>query len=68
MKSFSQLLVERIQAYFKRKYSMDISDETAEEYLHSLGGMFAVFAESESPPSPRPAGDADSSRLDNHLT
>jgi len=47
MKSFSDLLVERIQKYFKRKYGLDISDETANEYLFTLGGMFAVFAESE---------------------
>jgi len=55
MKSFSELLVERIQKYFKRIYSLDISDETANEYLHTLGGMFAVFAESEGcqpPPDP----------------
>jgi len=26
---------------------LDISDEIANEYLHTLGGMFAVFAESE---------------------
>lgn len=46
MKSFNQLLIIRIQTYFKKKYNIDISDETAEEYLHSLAGMFAVFAES----------------------
>jgi hypothetical protein len=52
MQSFSQLLIERIQKYFKRKYDLDISDETANEYLHTLGGMFAVFAESEGKPPP----------------
>jgi len=55
MKSFSDLLVERIKKYFKRIYGLDISDETANEYLHTLGGMFAVFAESEGgkpPPDP----------------
>jgi hypothetical protein len=36
----------RIQAYFKKKYRLSISDETANEYLDSLGGVFAVFAES----------------------
>ncbi|MCX6752066.1 MAG: hypothetical protein NTZ87_01005 [Candidatus Nomurabacteria bacterium] len=55
MQSFSQLLVERIQKYFKQKYNLDISDGTANEYLHTLGGMFAVFAESDGgkpPPDP----------------
>jgi len=54
MQSFNQLLIIRIQKYFKRKYQLDISDDTANEYLNSLGGVFAVFAESEgglAPPS-----------------
>jgi len=55
MRPFSQLLVERIQKYLKRKYGLDISDEEAQEYLKAWGGMFAVFAESGSgaaPPEP----------------
>jgi hypothetical protein len=55
MKSFNELLIERIKSYFQKNYGVDISDETAEEYLHSLAGMFAVFAESEGgkpPPDP----------------
>ena len=54
-KSFNQLLTERIKSYFQKNYGVNISDETAEEYLHSLGGMFAVLAESgggKSPPDP----------------
>ena len=46
MQSFDKLLIMRIQAYFKKKYRLSISDETANEYLDSLGGVFAVFAES----------------------
>ena len=44
---FNQLLIIRIQLYFKKKYGLDISLETANEYLDSLAGVFAVFAESE---------------------
>ena len=47
MKSFNQLLIERIQAYFKKKYGMDIPDEMANEYLDSLAGLFGVFVEVE---------------------
>jgi hypothetical protein len=36
MKSFNKLLIERIQAYFKKKYGLDIPDEMANEYLDSL--------------------------------
>ena len=52
MKSFSQLLIERIQAYFHRVHGIDISDETAVEYLDSLAGLFAVLAESGGETSP----------------
>ncbi len=44
MKKFSQLLVERIQSYFKEKYDLDIPDETAEEYLNSFASLFIIFA------------------------
>ena len=50
--SFSQLLVIRVQTYFKTNYGLDISDETAQEYLKSYAVMFAVFAESGSGQSP----------------
>jgi hypothetical protein len=52
MYSFSQLLVIRIQTYFKQKYGLVISDETAQEYLKSYALMFEVFAESGSGMSP----------------
>lgn len=72
MKSFNQLLIERIQAYFKKEYSLDISDEKAEEYLHTLADMFAVFAEigRGDPPDAleSEAGGTPAEGLDNSLT
>ena len=47
MKSVNELLIERIQAYFKEKYGLDLSPETAEEYLKSYAGLFAVIAKVE---------------------
>ena len=44
MKKFSQLLVERIQAYFKEKYDLDLPDETAQEYLNSYASLYIIFA------------------------
>ncbi len=43
MKKFSQLLVERIQAYFKEKYDLDLPDETAQEYLNSYASLYIIF-------------------------
>lgn len=54
MHSVNQLLVERLKAYFKKYYGLELSDETAEEYLESLAGLIAVIAESgggKSPPA-----------------
>lgn len=44
MKQFSQLLVERIQSYFKEKYDLDLPDETAQEYLNSYASLYIIFA------------------------
>jgi len=44
VKQFSQLLVERIQAYFKEKYDLDLPEETAQEYLNSYASLYIVFA------------------------
>ena len=44
MKKFSQLLVERIQTYFKEKYDLDLPDETAQEYLNSYASLYIIFA------------------------
>jgi hypothetical protein len=44
VKQFSQLLVERIQKYFKDKYDLDLPEETAQEYLNSYASLYIVFA------------------------
>ena len=44
MKKFSQLLVERIQAYFKEKYDLDLPYDTAQEYLNSYASLYIIFA------------------------
>jgi len=44
VKKFSQLLVERIQTYFKEKYDLDLPDETAQEYLNSYASLYIIFA------------------------
>ena len=43
MKKFSQLLVERIQKYFKEKYDLDLPEETAQEYLNSYASLYIIF-------------------------
>ncbi len=43
MKSFNQLLIERIQEYFKKKKGILISEEKAEEYLHSMADLYEIF-------------------------
>ncbi len=55
---FSKQLVERTQKYFKEKYSLDISEDTAVEYLFSLSGFFMAFGGVASAVVPLPAGDA----------
>jgi hypothetical protein len=40
-----QLLIKRIQSYFKEKYGKDISTETAEEYLNSMSDIYGCFIE-----------------------
>ncbi len=41
---FSQKLRERIKRYFKKSRSLDISDETAEEFLNSLADFYQSFS------------------------
>ena len=48
MKSFNELLIMRVKAYFFKNYGLELDDETANEYLGSLAGMFAILAETES--------------------
>lgn len=40
---FSQDLVARTIEYFKETHAHEISPETAQAYLASLGGLFACF-------------------------
>lgn len=40
MSKFTQELVDKTIKYFKEKYDHDISPETAEEYLKSLGNLY----------------------------
>ena len=57
---FSQNLIERTQEYFKEKYSLDISSDTACEYLASLSDLFLAFSgHGVSAVVPLSAGDAD---------
>ncbi len=41
--TFSKNLIDRTVSYFKEKYNQDISEETANEYLRSLSGLFLAF-------------------------
>ena len=44
MKTFSQPLVETCIEYFHRKCGVDISDDTANEYLRSFARLYLAFA------------------------
>ena len=57
---YTSNLIERTIKNFKKEDGLDISVETAIEYLDGLSGLFLAFA-SGSPRSPRSAGDADAS-------
>jgi hypothetical protein len=47
MHKYSDKLVQRIITYFAKVHDHHIDEETANEYLDSLGGLFAIFAEHE---------------------
>jgi hypothetical protein len=55
-KSFNQLLIERVQQYFQKRCGVDITEEQAEEYLHSLADIYEIFIglsdEGTDPPIP----------------
>ncbi|MDP1814530.1 MAG: hypothetical protein Q8K92_08805 [Leadbetterella sp.] len=40
---FSEGLREKLIEYFKRDYGMDITQETADEWLDSLSDLFLIF-------------------------
>lgn len=55
---FTQQLIDRTRRYFSVRFGMEISDETAEEYLGQFAELYvsmAVFAgcgEAVAPPAP----------------
>lgn len=44
---FSEKLIQETISCFKEEDKLDISEETANEYLESLGGLFLAFAKKE---------------------
>lgn len=42
--NYSQPLISGIQKYFAEKYDDVISEDTAEQYLSSLGELYLAFA------------------------
>lgn len=68
MKSFNQLLISRIQSYFKKRYELELSNEAAEEYLNSLAGMIAVLTERRGAPSADPLQGTDEGDPNDLLT
>jgi len=52
MQSFSQLLEQRVIEYFKRKYGLEISPATAQEYLKSFAELFMAFTRDGGSPDP----------------
>ena len=40
---FSQELRKKLIDYFLRKHKVDISQETADEYLSSMAGLYSTF-------------------------
>lgn len=42
---YSQNLIDRTVAYFKKEYNKDISVEVANEYLRSFAGLFLAFTQ-----------------------
>lgn len=43
MHQFSNDLIEKTIKYFKEENGLDISFETANDYLHSLGSLYIAF-------------------------
>jgi len=43
--SFKRELIEKTQKYFREKHNMDITEETAIEYLDSLANLYVSFGE-----------------------
>jgi hypothetical protein len=43
--SFNHELIERTQKYFHEKHGLDITEETAIEYLDSMADLYVSFGE-----------------------
>jgi len=52
--AYSPKLVERIIKYFKEKKHIEISEETANEYLNSLADLFLAFNRRNGKATPKP--------------
>jgi len=48
--NFSQNLIEKTIQCFKDEDGLDLSPEQANEYLHSMAGLFLAFAEKRDDP------------------
>ncbi len=55
-KNFSKNLIERTIQCFKEEDGLELSREQANEYLHSMAGLFLAFAEGRPVPTARAAG------------
>jgi hypothetical protein len=42
---FSKELVLRLQNYFREKYNLEVAEDTANEWLDSLAGLYGCFVE-----------------------
>ena len=57
-KAFSQNLINETIQCFKEEDGLDLSPEQANEYLHSLAGLFLSFAEKRADPIASATGGA----------
>lgn len=46
---YSENLIKRIQKYWRNRFNEELSAETADLYLDSLGGIYLLFYEEANP-------------------